>query len=241
MCTLSWWISGERRGVFFNRDEKRTRTLGAPPELVASESPSLSYLAPKDPDQGGTWIGVNEAGLIVALLNNYPIYQENLAGQVSRGLLVSSLLKSCASTQAALDWLNQGVLSPYKGFLLFLMDAATIPRASSWDGQSLQAIQGNAHFLISSSVRKEACQTYRERLFNGAAAEPSALALVHRQYVPSDPALGPLMSRDDARTQSITEIELWRGAAHVQFFSVHEDTHQANLAHRYELALRQGS
>lgn len=55
--------------VAFNRDESRRRPAGLPP--VARVYGPRRALHPVDPVSGGTWIGVNDAGLALALLNVY--------------------------------------------------------------------------------------------------------------------------------------------------------------------------
>ena len=54
MCTLSWWQHELSYGVIFNRDESRTRSPAQPARL--RERQNVSYLSPRDPDGGGTWL-----------------------------------------------------------------------------------------------------------------------------------------------------------------------------------------
>ena len=67
MCTASWLTEGDRFHFFFNRDERRTRAIALPPEQ--RQAHGVAYLAPIDPDSGGTWFAATERGLILALLN----------------------------------------------------------------------------------------------------------------------------------------------------------------------------
>ncbi|NIP92410.1 MAG: hypothetical protein GWO24_02620, partial [Akkermansiaceae bacterium] len=70
MCTLTWWrgTAGSYE-VFFNRDEKRTRSIADPPRV--HERDGVRFLAPLDPDGGGTWMLANDRGLLVCLLNRW--------------------------------------------------------------------------------------------------------------------------------------------------------------------------
>lgn len=72
MCTVSWDTSSTADLLWFNRDEQRSRSVAEPPRQHNLPE-GLSVLSPVDPDGGGTWIGVNECGLIVCLLNAYDL------------------------------------------------------------------------------------------------------------------------------------------------------------------------
>jgi uncharacterized protein with NRDE domain len=50
-----------------NRDEQRTRPLALPPRVSAVGA--VRAVCPTDPQSGGTWIAVNDAGLALTLLN----------------------------------------------------------------------------------------------------------------------------------------------------------------------------
>ena len=50
-----------------NRDERRDRRAATPPAVHRLQHRTAIY--PVDPVGGGTWIGVNDAGLAAALLN----------------------------------------------------------------------------------------------------------------------------------------------------------------------------
>src|SRR5262245_8061057 len=67
--TVSWTPTREGYALRFNRDERRTRGPGLPPGMM--EGDGVRFLAPTDADAGGTWIGVNQFGLTVGLLNRY--------------------------------------------------------------------------------------------------------------------------------------------------------------------------
>ncbi len=71
MCTVTWLQRDDGYEVFCNRDELRTRKPAQPPRL--DERNGVRYLAPVDADAGGAWVGVNEFGLTLCLVNHYPI------------------------------------------------------------------------------------------------------------------------------------------------------------------------
>ena len=70
MCTLSWWVSREGRGVLFNRDEKRTRSRGLPPRLHREAGGELQSLLPLDPDAASRRAGDAQVPVRVARLRN---------------------------------------------------------------------------------------------------------------------------------------------------------------------------
>jgi uncharacterized protein with NRDE domain len=79
-----------------NREEAFDRP-GTPPEVV--EGP-VRFVGGRDPRVGGTWLGVNQFGVLVAVTNG-PRSQAP-AEPRSRGLLVRDLLTQCRSAQAAM-------------------------------------------------------------------------------------------------------------------------------------------
>ncbi len=221
MCTLSWSITGDARTLCFNRDERRSRAEALPPATQTRGGRRI--LAPVDPDGGGTWLGVNECGLVVALLNFYPKAQAERAGERSRGLLVMDALAECRGAGEVGAWLRSADLKVYRGFICFAMGRADEPMARRWDGDGLEALDLSDGMLSTSSVRDEACRRYRSARLAGAAS-PDALRAAHLHVCPDDPALGPLVVREDARTHSVSEIRLERGAARFTYSPVDPQT-----------------
>ena len=93
MCTLALYFkvfSGRSIVVAANRDEHYDRPSVAP--SIIGTSPTI--LAGQDLRAGGTWLGINEFGLLVGILNRRQ--QPNLMGRDayrSRGLLCLELLR----------------------------------------------------------------------------------------------------------------------------------------------------
>lgn len=218
MCTLSWWVEPDRCGVLFNRDEQHSRHSGAAPRLL--EHGDYPVLAPLDPDAGGTWIGVNEHGLVVALLNRYGQDTTEVTQRRSRGKLVLDLVSHQPSASAFARHLEQLDLSPYPACILFCLDQRQQPKAFQWNGRSLSelALDATIPCLTTSSVQSENCVAYRRGLFE-AARTRDELAVAHLHFNSLQPALGPLMYRDDAATDCLTEIVLEGGSARMTFQS----------------------
>ncbi len=97
MCTLivAWQVFEDVPiCVATNRDEATDRP-SSPPD-VRGGSPAV--LAPRDDRAGGTWLGYNEAGVLVAVTNRWVAGE----GERSRGLLVDDALGE-RSARAAID------------------------------------------------------------------------------------------------------------------------------------------
>ena len=105
--------------VAANRDEHYDRP-SAPPDLW-STGPKI--FAGKDLLAGGTWLGVNEHGLLVGILNRRSDSQPDLLNHTrSRGLLCLDLL-SCKSAAAASAFVNRHE-ETYQPFTVVFVDAS---------------------------------------------------------------------------------------------------------------------
>lgn len=74
--------------VAANRDEKLDRPARAP--LLWAGGPGEPFLAGRDELAGGTWLGLNRAGLFVGVTNRFGVGRD--AGRASRGALVVEAL-----------------------------------------------------------------------------------------------------------------------------------------------------
>ena len=104
MCTLiliDRVVPGCPVLVAANRDEFYARP-SAPPSRFEARNPDGPWVvAPQDLEAGGTWMGLNAAGLFVGLTNRS---SEQLAtGRRSRGLLVSDALQKRSAAEVAGD------------------------------------------------------------------------------------------------------------------------------------------
>jgi len=100
-----------------NRDEHYDRP-SAPPALLKTQP---KILAGRDLRAGGTWLGVNETGLIAGVLNRRPDGQQVISSAVrSRGLLCLDVLNR--ESAAASNVFLQGHESLYNPFTLLFAD-----------------------------------------------------------------------------------------------------------------------
>ncbi len=100
-----------------NRDESRDRPT-APPQLHSGGE--VDYLCGGDRRAGGTWLGVNQHVLIVAVTNRPS--PPSRASLRSRGLLAVDLLQAHAAEQAAELAMRELSTGRYAGVNLLLAD-----------------------------------------------------------------------------------------------------------------------
>ena len=77
---------------------------------------------PIGPQSGGTWIGVNSAGLALGILNRTPVSpRDRLAAPVSRRVIIPRLLAH-ASVMFAAAGVADLIPEGFEPFQLFLLD-----------------------------------------------------------------------------------------------------------------------
>lgn len=217
MCTASWIGTADGYTLLFNRDEQRSRALGRPPRVVTLAG--VRILAPEDAEAGGTWIGVNEHGLTVCLLNRAPEGRRLPARPTSRGLLVASLL-DCSSTAEVRARIDQLMLAPYQPFTLVTVEPGHPVILLGWDGLAVtrRLVTQPGLIATSSSIEGDAVRLSRTRLFDSIAHPGlAALQALHQSHDPSASALSICMHRDDAETVSACRIEVTGTVAELEY------------------------
>ncbi len=202
--------------VAFNRDEARARPAALPPQ-VRRHGARLGAM-PIDPLSGGTWIGVNDAGLTMALLNanHEPAAAAGSAAQarLSRGLIVPSLLGAGSLAEAA-SGTSRLDAARFAPFTLFLADGREIlvlrtggsrlveggrlpadrPRMLTSSGLGDLLVAGPRSALFERMLRQYGRSTTLQDRF-------------HRHSWPDRPEVSVCMRRADARTVSFTVVEV---------------------------------
>lgn len=67
MCTATWIRDKNGYELFFNRDESLSRAAARPPKKRVCNH--VRYIAPANPVSGGTWVGANEFGITLCILD----------------------------------------------------------------------------------------------------------------------------------------------------------------------------
>ena len=211
MCTLTWWREDDRYGVRFNRDESVRRSVALPPSIREAEG--CRYICPVDPDGGGTWIWVNETGVVACVLNNYTAIENSPAGPISRGILLSSLAPavSVSGLERRMERVDCG---RYRGFFLFGCDGENTV-LFSWDGAALTkqpapSCPVTTSGFLPAEVTAYRVKQYRDQVTDGSGPLPQKLASYHQTHAPDFPAHSVLMARPDARTVSLSAIVVAR-------------------------------
>ena len=209
MCSLSFQPTSGGFLLAMNRDEQRDRPLARPPSehLVAG----WRALYPSEPD-GGTWIGGNERGIVLALLNWYARPARPESGTPGRGTLIPALLESISAQEIStrLTSLPLELIKPFR-LVAFSGSKCSIIE-SRWDGHRLEAVPHlwePGHWFSSgfdepraSSIRAATC----ERHATPFSSKDDLLAL-HRSHHPEQGPFSLCMHRDDAQTVSCTLVE----------------------------------
>lgn len=209
MCTVTWINGRNRLDVFFNRDERLSRKRAEPPGLELCRDGHV--MAPRDGDHGGTWMGVNDRGLAVCILNNYAEAYEPPDRVRSRGLLVSDILcfDRPSTARIHLENLDKTV---YRPFTLLVFELAHDPLKIVWDGRRMEPLEmsdfempvsSSAH--RSSEVRERRRKTWLEMPVRGDSAVDRHLVF-HRSHVPEKGPFSVCMHRADARTVSFSHL-----------------------------------
>jgi hypothetical protein len=207
-----------------NRDESRARARGLPPELHAGAG--RAFLAPLDPDGGGTWIGVHDGGVTMCVLNAAEPDPSRLPPVPrSRGLVLRDLLPLDGAGALALHLESEAARGALRDVRAFHIVAAEPGRGGRparsarlcWNGTGLAFDRHEGPRLyVSSSLDQDGAERERGRSWRrllGAHPLPDA-GRVRAWLASHEPERGPLsvcMHRPEARTVSRTLVTVAAG------------------------------
>jgi len=205
---------GPRFRMVCNRDERLERSPAAPPRIM--DAGHHRVIMPTDGDAGGTWVAVNDAGLCATLLNLNLRDRQPQARARSRGQIIPPLMSGASAAKAAEKAM---MITPedYEPFRLIVADAQSTHLVRS-DGQRVTqqhiGSPGEGPMMFTSSgLGDHLVEAPRRELFERMFATPPATwldvqARFHRHRWDDRLRLSVCMSRDDARTVSITRIDV---------------------------------
>lgn len=161
MCTAVGWPTPEGYLLAFNRDELLSRAPALPPEARGG------WLAPIDPEGGGTWLAVNTAGLTLAALNVYTAAaQAPLPPIRSRGLLITDLIAAADLRAVATNLRNHPALAHTRPFHILALALPGTALDCVWDGARLQLTPAKLPLLrVSAALDPAAVQRARNLEF----------------------------------------------------------------------------
>jgi hypothetical protein len=163
MCTVVFMPG--KQGYFFAslRDESSIRAQALLPMIYADNN--TRYLSPIDPVGNGTWIGVNECGHVIILLNGgfcnhrkQPVYAR------SRGTIVKELL---SDRMPVIAWLLMDLINIEPFTLIVWADDKLFQLV--WDGQKKHRIflsNKIPHIFSSATLYDQAHAVKRKVLFD---------------------------------------------------------------------------
>jgi len=209
--------------VVVNRDEERDRPGAFFPRwrTLSREPHPVRAIWPIDPRGGGTWVGAAEHGLVLCLLNRNPEPPPALPPDLlSRGVIIPGVI-GARSAAEALDRLANFELDRFAPFRLVAVEperagrrwsGGMIVHEAEWDRTGLRrARQPGGPVCFVSSGLGDSAAAPRTPLFRelvSASPSPSAQDAFHRHVWPGREAVSVLMSRAQARTVSITTVEV---------------------------------
>lgn len=217
MCTLSVIsISGGGYRIVHSRDEQRTRGRAYPPTTRTLDSGQRIH-HPTDIDAGGTWVVAGDSGVTAGVLNYQTNGAVNPNPTQSRGLIPLFLIQQ-VDPEAMLKALKSLDLSVYACFTAFGVAAGEDgPRVmiAQWNAKELIVVRTGAEpfepvVVASSGLGDEVVQD-RVPLFAEMVASnqtPEIQDAFHTHQWKDRPQASVLMSRENARTVSITTIEV---------------------------------
>jgi len=214
MCTVSFLPMVKGFVLAMNRDEQRTRVTALPPARKVNGAHTGIY--PAEPD-GGTWIGVNDAGLCLALINWNE--KPQAPTDIGRGTIIPHLL-ACAALDDAGKKLAALSLARINPFRLMGLDGKQL-RQWRWDGAALETIEQDwkAQHWFSSALDEAGVNTMRARTVSAIAAPTGLddLRALHSSHIPARYAYAICMHRPDAQTVSYTEVVVDGGRATMSY------------------------
>ena len=221
MCTVTFIARRNGYALGMNRDEKLTRPAGLPPRLTHFNGRKI--IAPSEPS-GGTWIGVNDSGATLALINWYSVTARVAGRAVSRGEVVKLALSSDSpvEVEAVLAKLPLVQVNPFRLIGVFPSHKAVVEWR--WNLQHLDRCEPRwcTNIWISSGFDESGAQQTRGKIFREARRQTSAdgtdwLRRLHCSHGPERGPYATCMHREDAATVSYTEVRVSRHKATMRY------------------------
>jgi uncharacterized protein with NRDE domain len=149
MCLLlfAYGVSDEAVAVIGANREEAYKRGGEPPSLQRARR---AFIGGLDPRAGGSWLGVNDCGLLVAITNRSERPAPPKAR--SRGLLVRDLLGTSSAAEAAEAATAELMTGHYGGCNIVMLDSKSGHVVSAAHSVRSQAIERGIHALTSGEL-----------------------------------------------------------------------------------------
>ena len=210
MCTVSFVPNENGFLLGMNRDESQFRPIALPPEVHGGGDEFSIY--PSEPG-GGTWIGINNSGLCLALINWHTVSTLPFEQVVSRGVVVEELIKS-RTTDALFGFLHKLPIERMPPFRLIAISLReSVVTEFWWDGNRVNAVshRWEAKHWFSSGLDEQRVEITRAEVCRQAwkefdAGKLSWLRRLHRSHLPERGGFSVCMHGENACTVSYTEV-----------------------------------
>src|SRR5688572_11188489 len=221
MCTVTFIARRNGYALGMNRDEKLARVAALPPRQRQIDGRPVLF--PSEPS-GGTWIGVNDVGVTLALINWYSIAKRVDASPISRGNIVRSALSAGSPTAVveALAGLPLGRMNPFRLLGFFASDQTVVEWR--WDLKSVDQLHHvwKTNIWASSGYDEPGAQQTRVKTFGEALRQRSSgnldwLRRLHRAHALQPGPHSICMHRNGAATVSYTEVSVSRRTATMHY------------------------
>lgn len=217
MCTLTLIPEAQGYTLTMNRDEFKSRAEAG---LRQHREGSVEASFPVDGVAGGTWVGVNDRGVSLALLNRYQA--PSITDAKSRGNIIKNAIfkKSANDILAFLKALD---VRSYNPFNLIMIDNHSVYQFH-WDREEYRWDSRLLHqpmMFTSSSERFEQVSAYRQARFTKCLAERTASRNIEQFHLSQQPGResdSVLMSREKVHTKSIVRIRVDSYSACLDYF-----------------------
>jgi transport and Golgi organization protein 2 len=219
MCTVSFLPTRFGFMLAMNRDEQVSRPRALAPRRHWTGTRGALY--PSEVG-GGTWIGANDAGLSLALVNWYAKPQRDRALCASRGIIIPHLLAAgnLADLPAMFADLPLAQINPFR--LIAVSAKERQVREWRWDGKALtyKRLGWTRRHWFSSGY--DEARTNKKRAVVVGEPAKSSLTLVglrklHQSHLPEKGPFSICMHRADAKTVSYTEIVATKAGAAMRY------------------------
>ena len=221
MCSVSFLPRDAGFVLAMNRDERLSRGSALPPEAVTREGMSMLY--PRELS-GGTWTGVNSAGMAFALINWHSQPDCACGNPVSRGEVVRTLLAARNGKQSAslLRQLPRERMNPFRLMIISLSESSLVEWRSNGDSLEPLALPWRRHHWFSSGLDEARANEVRRALcarVPGDSVDLPVLRNLHSSHAPQAGPYSICMHRSDASTVSYTEINVHNPVASVYYIA----------------------
>ncbi|MDZ4817242.1 MAG: NRDE family protein [Verrucomicrobiota bacterium] len=213
MCTATFYPFEDGRFLlFFNRDESRARPKATRPDLTIVNN--VQCLFPSDPAASGTWLAVQENGIVACIINGFSKTQRH--GEKSRSRIIKKLLGSLDEEELRVRFglLNLPLYAPFQ-LITFIPKPKRDPKILSWkwDGRMLHSYHSlsGPQIWAGSNEGGNDPSLYRkilwqEFLLKNPQMSPEALHNFHFSTDQQPDARTVTMKRSESRTVSVSEL-----------------------------------